>query len=95
MAKQTDKAVNRDGAHAVITVREGGTEEPSTPADKPQECVGPAAWLTHFMVLKKNCLPFSMGVMKKIDLLGYKHTTINTPVCWSYNLLTVVITYNL
>lgn len=58
VAKQTDKAVNRDGAHAVITVREGGTEEPSTPADKPQECVGPAAWLTHFMVFKKNSLPF-------------------------------------
>lgn len=30
--------------------REGGTEEPPTPAEKPQECVGPAACSTHFML---------------------------------------------
>lgn len=55
--------------------REGGTEEPPTPADKPQECVGSAAWSTHFMLLL-NCLVASKlrySIMKTLLYVG--HTT--------------------
>lgn len=81
----TDKAVNHSRTHAVITVRDGGStwdeSAPPTPADKPQECVSPAAWSS--LCLSFLILFFSkMGVVPQISL----QTSINdgiTLLCWS------------